>query len=273
MRRIIIPERCGVVEQVLKRIEDDKIKKGLVHNPNKKTEWINVPNIVAAARDDSFAKYLEMHQLDRPDPPHCNDWTLHHDCAYLRSHGYLTRKGYNTLRTYIGIAQLADYLDHVPDRDVRIRWQELLVTDARLLFRRLCNDTGIRPRSFGQFVHGICKATVGQRNNLALFGGRKLVAPPPWTVNYDSFSAVLDEERSAEYSAQAKRRGTQVDANAAALPAYGKRSANKQRAPKRKLKKAKQDESSSSSSSYEDKSLTDHAFSGIIYIYLDSQCR
>lgn len=224
----------SALEQILKRLEDEKIQKGLVHNPNKKTEWINVKNIVAAARDDAFAKYLEMHNLERPDPPHCNDWTLHHDCAYLRSHGYLARKGYGTLLTYIGIAQLADYLDAVPDRDVRIDWTEFSITEARLLFKRLCADIGVRARSFGPFVHGICKATVGQRRNLALFGGRKLVAPPPWTVNKQAFDAVLAELRTAHYTAQAKRQGGRTTANAAApLPPYG------QRTPQQRAKRSK----------------------------------
>lgn len=261
--------RRSTVEQVLERIRVEKIQKGLVHNPNKKTDWINVPNIVAAARDDSFAKYLEMHELERPDPPHCNDWKDHHDCAFLRSHGYLARKGYNTLRTYIGIAQLADYLDNVPDRDPRIRWQEFLVTDSKLLFARLCHDVGIRPRAFGPFVHGICKATAGQRSNLALFGGRKLVAPPPWTVNKEAFDAVLDEERTKAYRSQARRRGSQVDANAAELPAYGKRAAAKKRAPRRK--RAKQQEEHSEEFYASKSESSDHAFSGM-FVYPGSRC-
>lgn len=244
--------KISAIEAVLKRIQDEKIQRGLVHNANKKTEWINVPNIVAAARDDSFSKYLEMHNLERPDPPHCNDWTANHDCTYLRTHGYLQRRGYGTLLTYIGIAQLADYLDRVPDGDVRIRWQELGVTDARLLFKRLCRDIGIAPRGMGPFINILWRATVGQRSNLALFGGRKLTAPPPWTVNKEAFDAVLAEERQALYSAKARRRRRHdAPSDAAAdLPPYGKRTPQKRAKRARKQQSSDEEQSSDSEGVY-----------------------
>jgi hypothetical protein len=212
-----------ILENHLDQLHEQEVRLGLVHNANKKTPHITVSTIVEAARRDSFATYLRMHNLDRPDPPHNNDWYHSHDCAYLRSHGYLTKKGFGTLVIYIGIAQLADYLDNVPNKDPEIQWQELSITEARFLFARLCSDVGVRPRAFGQFVTMIAKATTGQRKNLTLFGGKKLDEPPPWCVCKQKWLKVRAKERELHYTKQAKRQGKVVAAHN--LPPYGSRTA------------------------------------------------
>jgi len=233
-----------IAEGVLKKIREDDKRKGLVHNENKKTPWVNVPNIVEAARDNSFAKYIAQHNLPGPNPPHCNDWTLNHDCAYLRTHGYLVKKGFQTLLTYIGIAQLADYLDRLPNRDEEVDWRKLTITEARLAFKQLCRDIGIQPRAMGPFITTIARATVGQRSDPRLFGGRKLQAPPAWCVSGAGWKAMLMVLRSGHYTAQARRQGHLRLEESEELPMYGERTPQ-QRAPRRKRKEPESSESSS----------------------------
>jgi hypothetical protein len=218
----------GPIEAVLQKLRDEENIRGLVHSANKKSPSITVENIVDAARRDSFSTYLRVHNLERPEPPQLSDWDNGHDCLYLRSHGYLNRKGYGTLLVYIGIAQLADYLDCVCG--CVVDWRKLTITDARLLFKQLCDDIGVRPRAFGPFLVPLVKATVGQRNNLAIYGGKKLIAPPPWCTQSEVFEQLMASLRDKHYRAQAKRQGREpVDAEG--VPQFGARTP-KRRAPR-----------------------------------------
>lgn len=192
--------------------------------------FIKVTDIVEAARKDSFTTYLKAHNLEGPDPPQPNDWYNAHDCLYLRTRGFLTRKGYGTLIVYISIAQLADYLDNLPNREKEIDWRKLTITDARVLSARLATDLGIRPRNMGSFIHSIVRASHAARANLALYGGKKLIKPPPWCVYKVKWDEVLAEERVRHYTAQAERQGSARALTS--LPPYGSRT-SKARAPRR----------------------------------------
>lgn len=265
MYRPRVDKSVGVFQEIINRFREQDKQRGLVHLPNKKTPYINVVNIVAAAHDDSFEKYLKEHGLPTPGITMTGDWRDHHDCVYLRTHGFLNQKGFGTLLKYIGIAQLADYIDHVPNREPEVNWRELTITDAILLFRRLCREVGVKPRNFGPFVHAICRATLGQRRNLALFGGRKLMAPPPWCRFKQQWDEVLAEERQKHYKQQARRQGRAAD-ESEGLPAYGYRTA-KNRAPRRKKRAAADEEQSSEHSSEQNP----FDWPSGISTYLDSQ--
>jgi len=207
-----------------------------------RNNYVKLADVVAAARKDSFTTYLRVRGLEGPSPPLPNDWYNSHDCQWLRTRGYLVRKGYATLLIYITVAHFVEYLELLPNRDKAIDWRALTVTDARILAARLCKDLGIRPRNMGAYIHSIARSTHEARMDLKTYGGKKLIKPPPWCVFKEAWDKVLAEEREQHYTKQAKRQGS-TGKKIPGVPAYGARN-SQHRAPRRKRKGEEEEEPS-----------------------------